>query len=114
MHHATRESPRHFKWVKCAAAKPEFLVRRTEAAMRFCISSAKLGRDSGVIAFLLLAMVGVAPAQDTGESSPLRDRQPDAPRRIVLRLTRDAFAPIVDRDVDEILPVNDTIVGTPV
>jgi hypothetical protein len=44
----------------------------------------------------------------------LIDRQPGAERKVVLRLTAEAFAPIVDRDVDETLPVRDVIVGTPV
>ena len=34
------------------------------------------------------------------------------PRRIVIRLTAEAFAPLVDRDVDETRPVQDVILGT--
>jgi hypothetical protein len=49
------------------------------------------------------------------ESKPrVERRQPDAPRRIVVRFTSKVFEQVVDRDVDETTPVNDVILGTPV
>ena len=64
--------------------------------------------------FALVLIVDGAEAQVLRNLRPLRDRQPDAPRRIVVRLTAEAFAPIVDRDVDETRPVRDVILGTSV
>ena len=68
-----------------------------------------------VAAMVFAAGALEAQAQNPDNQRPLlAERQPGAERRVVLRLTADAFAPIVDRDIDETRPVNDVIVGTPV
>ena len=61
-----------------------------------------------------LFLTGVAEALPVPERRIFKERQPGAPRRVALRLTAEAFAPIVDRDVDETRPVRDVILGTPV
>jgi hypothetical protein len=65
---------------------------------------------------LIVAAFGVlchwATAQDT---APLTgERKTTAPRRIVVRLTPEVFAPLVERDVDETRPLRDVILNTPV
>ena len=66
------------------------------------------------LVFALGLLVDSATAQVLRNLQPLPERLPGAPRRIVVRLTAEAFAPIVDRDVDETRPVRDVILGTAV
>jgi hypothetical protein len=66
----------------------------------------------GVSACLLLA--SIAQAQPLRERLFGGQREPGAPRRVVIRMTPEAFAPIVDRDVDETRPVQDVVLGTAV
>jgi hypothetical protein len=64
------------------------------------------------LALGLFAAVDVASGQLLRGRPLLREPEAGAPRRIVVRLTSEAFAPLVDRDVDETRPVQDVILGT--
>lgn len=58
--------------------------------------------------------LGSPAARGQDGADAVTDRDTTPPRRIVLRLTGEAFAPLIDREVDETTPVNDVILGTPV
>jgi hypothetical protein len=65
-----------------------------------------------VLAIVAQLQMRIAEAQPPRDRPLAIQRQPGEPRRIALRLTAEAFAPIVDRDVDETRPVDDVILGT--
>src|SRR5688572_6526045 len=89
------------------------------------MSRAIFSRSVAVVLAVLPLTLDLRPAsgqaEATGQSRVARTAQapvaaslqsPMPTRRIVLQLSRELFAPIVDRRVDRISPVTDVILGT--